>query len=78
MPKLTKEDLDKIEAWCNGHSDHPKFEVSMDELLRLARLGLWAEDHKEVLDALLDKEAMHQSNLWAPEAVAALSLWPKK
>lgn len=49
--KITKEKLDRMalkqtgQILCVHHESEPMDSISMVELLRLARLGLWAEKH---------------------------------
>lgn len=65
--KLTKEDLDIIEA--ADESIYPRHEK---ELLRLARLGMWAEEH--AIEALQYGARADQSvaSAYAEDALEAL------
>lgn len=47
------------------------------ELIRLARLGLWAEKHMEVIEPLLAGEAGSDCNHMIVEATQALAALPR-
>jgi hypothetical protein len=54
LDKFTSEFLDAMEAYKKQENWSPYFEPSMpSELIRLARLGLWADSHQGVIDAAL-------------------------
>jgi hypothetical protein len=74
--KITKEYLDAMEAYKAQDLWNPHFEPSLpDDLIRLARLGLWAEEHGERALNFIVEEACSEDSMWE-EAVRARAALP--